>query len=455
MTPHMADQLDLLGRTLDRIAIRRWLLTTVAAALTVPDLAPAWSDKGADGAKVAWPSWRGPKNNGVAEAGDIPVEFGPKKNLLWSLDLPGPAGATPVLAGDTLLLTSLAEDEVVLLAVSTEGKEKWRSTLSKGNRNSRGDEGNSASPSPVTDGEHVWTLTGLGDLSCHDLAGKRVWSFNVNERYGKVNIQFGLTSTPVLHEGRLYVQLLYTGGRHLIAVDAASGKDVWKHDRTSDAYAECEHSYASPMLYDDGKVRQILVHGGDYVSGHRLDDGGEIWRCGDLNPKANYNPTLRFVASPACVPGLIVVPTAKGGKVVAIDPTKAEGDITEKGVGQGKGLVWVRPRDTPDVPSPVIADDLVYLCRENGVLIAMDRATGKQRYMQRTFDDRYRASPVLAGDKLLLTSRKGTITVVKTGATFERLAENKVGDEVAASPVVVGGRIYIRGFTKLMAFGKP
>ena len=124
-------------------------------------------------------------------------------------------------------------------------------------------------------------------------------------------------------------------------------------------------------MYDDGKLKFLLSHGADYVVAHRLDDGAEIWRCGGLNPKEHYNPTLRLVASPATVPGLIVVPSAKNGPVVALRPD-GKGDVT----GSKEFVVWKRPRNTPDVPSPLIHDGLVYLCRENGDLLCLDAKTG-------------------------------------------------------------------------------
>ncbi len=115
----------------------------------------------------------------------------------------------------------------------------------------------------------------------------------------------------------------------------------------------------------------MLTHGCDYVVAHRLADGAEIWRCGGLNPKGNYNPTLRFVASPVAAEGLVVVPSAKNGPVLGISPD-ATGDISET----QDGHVWTRAQNTPDVPSPVVHDGLVYLCRENGVLICMDAKSG-------------------------------------------------------------------------------
>ena len=191
-------------------------------------------------------------------------------------------------------------------------------------------------------------------------------------------------------------------------------------------------------------------NGADFVIGHSLQDGHELWRCGDLNPKGNYNPTLRFVASPLAVPGLIVVPSAKNGPVFALQPG-ISGNVTES----TDAFFWKRANGTPDVPSPLAHDGLVYLCRENGNLVCLDAKSGEQFYEQRTTADRHRASPVYADGKVHLTARKGTVTVVKAGRQFELLAQNDLGEEISASPAIANGRIYLRTFKALYAIETP
>ncbi|MGH7194792.1 MAG: PQQ-binding-like beta-propeller repeat protein, partial [Candidatus Saccharimonadales bacterium] len=284
---------------------------------------------------------------------------------------------------------------------------------------------------------------------CYDLDGHEVWKENLQDRYGKFDIQFGLTSTPVLDGDRLYLQLLHSGASQVIALDKTTGKQIWKHDRKTDARAECEHSYASPTLYRDGQREFLLTHGCDYIVAHSLHDGHELWRCGGLNPKNSYNETLRFVASPVAAPGLIVVPSAKDGPVLGLSPD-ARGDIT----GSSESHVWTRARNTPDVPSPLVVDGLVYLCRENGALLCLDAETGKQYYQERAFSDRYRASPIYGDGRIYLTARGGVVTVVKAGKDFEILSSNDMQEPTSSSPAIAGGRIYLRTFEALYAIEK-
>ena len=403
-----------------------------------------------------WPGWRGPKGDGKTSETNLPTRWDQQQNVLWKLPMPGPAGATPVVAGDRIFVTSVAENgkDLLLLCADTSGKLLWTRKVGDGNEAVRGDEGNYASPSPSTDGEHVYAFMANGLLACYDMEGNEIWKKNMQDDYGAFDIQFGLSSTPLLDGDALYVQLIHgpwnedphTG--FVVALDKRTGKEIWKHERKTNAIDECKHSYTSPVLYEDDQQRFLVTHGADYCIAHRLEDGSEIWRCGNLNPKDKYNKTLRFVASPACTPGLIVVPTAKKGKVIGIRPG-GSGDITDS----EEFVAWTLPRNTPDVPSPVIHDGMVYLCRENGNLMALDSDTGKLVYEERTTRDRHRSSPVYADGNLYLTARNGVVTVVRAGKDFEVIARNDIGEPITASPVFADGRLYLRTLKSLYAIG--
>jgi outer membrane protein assembly factor BamB len=234
----------------------------------------------------------------------------------------------------------------------------------------------------------------------------------------------------------------------VVCLDKATGSELWKQPRPSEAFAENEHSYASPTLYRDSEQAFLLTHGADYIVAHNLDDGRELWRCGGLQP-AKYNPTLRMVASPVAVPGLIVAPSAKEGQVVAIRPG-GSGNITDN----PKYKIWTY-FPTPDVPSPLVVDDLVYFFRESGTLICADAKTGEKVYEERAaISDKNRASPLYADGNIYLASRNGTITVVKAGRKFEKVWETSLDDSIASSPVIASGRLYLRSNTALWAFGK-
>jgi outer membrane protein assembly factor BamB len=394
-----------------------------------------------------WPQWRGPNYDGISSETGLPTEWSADKNLAWKFDMPGMGSSTPAIWGSRIFLTSQDGSDLVVLCVSTAGKELWRHKLGTATKPARGSEGNGASASASTNGKHVYAFVGSGELACLDFDGKEVWKFNTHQRYGKVDVGFGLHSTPVLDRDRLYLQIIHPGGAWVIAVDAATGKDIWKVKRESDGRAECEHSYASPTLWRKGKDAYLITHGNDYAIAHRLEDGSEIWRVGGLNPKDSYNSTLRFVSSPLATPNLIIIPSAKNGPVVALKP-----DAMGLVMAGNTAEVWRMPHNTPDVPSPLLYDGLVYLCQASNNLTCVDAKTGEQKYNQRIWSSRYRASPTYAGGHIYLAARDGgVITVVKPGPQFEQVAVNKLPDEFTASPAISGGRIYLRGFKALYA----
>jgi outer membrane protein assembly factor BamB len=439
---------------LRRVAtLRNWLgmlaLGTTAAGLLNIAARAAEVRPTASSGTSNWPQWRGAHFDGISHATDLPTTWSEDKGVAWQLPLPGPAGSTPIVWDKQVFLTSAEGDALVLMSVGSDGKLLWKREISGNNRAVRGDEGNLASPSPSTDGRHVWTFMGTGELACYTVDGEKVWQYNVQDKYGKFDIQFGIASTPALDEGRLYMQLLHSGSATVLALDAATGNEIWHQARTTDAREECRESYASPVIYRDAERAFLLTHGGDCVMAHRLSDGQEIFRCGGLNPAGNYNPTLRFVASPVAAPGLIIVPSAKNGPVLAIDPA-AQGDISD----QTKWHFWSRGSNTPDVPSPLIFDGLVYLCREDGTLLCLDAKTGEEIYKERVHSQRHRASPVYGDGKIYLTARDGTVSVIKPGRKFEVLAKNNLMDSISSSPAISNGRIYLRTFETLYAIGK-
>jgi outer membrane protein assembly factor BamB len=395
-----------------------------------------------------WPQWRGPNNDGISPSRSAPLKWSETENVQWKVKLPGWGSSTPAIWEEKIFLSAQDGEDLVMLCYDRKGKELWKSKIGTGKHVYQAKEGNDASPSPSTDGKHVYIMLGTGEVACFDFDGKSVWSFDAQKRYGKFNIQFGMHSTPVLHGDHLYLQIMHTNGNFVVALNKLTGEDVWKVKRDSDGRAECLHSYASPFIWTDGKESLLLTHGNDYTIAHSLKDGSEVWRVGDLNPKDRYNPTLRFVASPVATKDLIVIPTAKNGQVVALKPSEAKGKID----AGNKAEAWRLPKGTPDVPSPLVVNDLVYLNGERGTLSCFNAKDGKEYFAnQRVKDGIHRASPVFADNKIYMVSKPGTVSVVAVGTELRILAQNELKDTFTASPVIVDGVLYLRGWENLYA----
>ena len=409
-----------------------------------------------------WPQWRGPRQDGIATARPLPSGWSKTKHVAWRTPLPGRAGATPCVWGDRIYLTSNEGDDLVLVCVhARDGGIVWKRRVSGGNADARSGEGNSASPSPCTDGEHVWVFFGTGILACYTADGREVWKVDVNERFGRIDIQFGMTSTPVLDGDALYLQLIHgamklgddTRTGKVIRLDKRTGATVWAVDRVTNAQFECKHSYASPFLYRHDGREFLVAHGADCVTGHALADGRELWRFGGLNGPSVTNPkqhdqTFRFVASPCFAPGTIIVPTCKGGPTVAL---RVGDDLAGDCTGKPSVVKWVNPI-TPDVSIPLVADGLVYMLHKDGKLQCVDLETGKDVYLERTHTGQHRSSPLLADGRIYYGSNDGWVTIVRPGRSFEQLdAVDFGGEAITASLVAVGDTLYVRSYDALYA----
>ena len=412
-----------------------------------------------------WPQWRGLRNDRISPEQGLPATWSKTSNVAWRTPLPGRAGATPCVWNGRLYLTSNEGDDLVLLCVeAADGTIRWKKRVTGGNTDARSGEGNSASPSPSTDGMHVWVFFGTGVLACYTVDGEEVWACDVNDRFGRIDIQFGITSTPVLDGDALYLQLIHgamklddqTRTGKVVKLDASTGRTVWAVDRVTDAQFECKHSYASPVLYRHDGREFLVVHGADCTTGHALADGRELWRFGGLNGPTATNPkpfdnTFRFVASPGVAPGTIVIPTAKGGPTVAL---RVNDELTGDCTAKADVVRWVNPL-TPDVSIPLIADGLVYLLHKDGKLQCVDLETGKDVYLHRTHTGQHRTSPLLLEGRLWFGSNDGWVTIVKAGREFELLDSIDLdGEAVTASPIVADGTLYVRSYDALYAIRK-
>jgi outer membrane protein assembly factor BamB len=247
---------------------------------------------------------------------------------------------------------------------------------------------------------------------------------------------------------------LHSAGHWVVALDKKTGDEVWKMDRPTDAKKESREAYTSPIIWDTGSDKYLIVHGADYTTAHRLDDGSEVWRL-ELNQKQGYLEAFRMIASPIATPDMLLIPTTKnfsrgkGGPVIALKPG-AKGTLAA-----GSTFEWWRTATgAPDVSSPVLYDGLVYLCEEIGFLSCLDAKTGKEAYRERLPDPGpFRASPLAADGKIYLTGYGGSVTVVKAGPKFEVLTHNDLEDNFTASPAVANGRIYLHGYKGLYAIG--
>jgi len=394
-----------------------------------------------------WPHWRGPSMNGVSSEKNLPAKWTTEENVIWKLRQPGFSGSTPIIWRDRLFLSVADGDNLFLWCVDrTKGQTLWTRPLGAGNVKMR--KQNMSSPSPVTDGVAVYVMTGTGVLKGFDFNGKELWSRNIQKDYGEFGMNWGYASSPLLVDDALYIQVLHgmktDEPSYILRIDKKTGKTRWKVDRPTSAIRESPDSYTTPAVLKYGKATEIVITGGDCVTGHDAETGKELWRANGLNPE--NDPFYRIVASPIVMNEIIYAPTRV--KPLLALRAGGRGDISKSHV------LW-STANGPDVPTPVTDGVYFYIVNDKGIVWCLDAKTGAEVYgQQRIKPGAYSASPVLADGKIYITSEEGLTTVIKAGPKFEVLAENALNEYCLSSPAISEGQIFIRTAEYLYCIGK-
>jgi outer membrane protein assembly factor BamB len=394
-----------------------------------------------------WPQWRGPNLNGVSSEKNLPARWTTEENITWKLALPAWSGSTPIIWGEKIFLNVAEGDNLYLWCVDRRaGTPLWKKLLGSGNTKMR--KQNMSSPSPVTDGASVYVMTGTGSLKGFDFSGNELWARDIQKDYGRFGLNWGYASSPLLYQDSLYVQVLH-GMRtddpsYVLRVDKKTGKTVWKVERPTSAITESPDSYTTPALLSYAGKVEIVITGGDCVTGHDPATGKELWRANGLNPE--NHPFYRIVASPVVYEGIVYAPTRV--KPLLAIRGGGRGDITET------HKLWSFANG-PDVPTPVTDGKYFYIVDDRGVVWCLDAKSGQAIWgPQRIKSGTYSSSPVLADGKIYITNEDGLTTVIKAGPKFEVLAENDLNDYCLSSPAISDGQIFIRTTQHLYCIGK-
>jgi outer membrane protein assembly factor BamB len=426
-----------------------------------------------------WANWRGPLHNGSTTEKGLPEKFSPTENVKWSVALPGSSAATPIIWGDRVFLTAAdakTNKQYALCLDRQTGKELWRAET--GESATDGQYSNTCSPSPVTDGKLVVFFYGTGDLVAFDFAGKKLWDRNL----GPFAFQWTFSSSPLLHDGRLIMQILQrdvavrgrgkpTGNEsYLLAIDPATGKDVWRSIRPSDAVAESREAFSTPLPFTHQGRKELVVIGGDAITGHDPANGRELWRWGTWNPTRIGH--WRLVPSPTVGNGVILACAPKNAPVYAV---KAGGN----GTLTNKGLAWqshvqqvedaaeaaptVNERDvTSDVPTPLFYEGKFYIL--NGTkkkLFCLNPADGSVVWSGDLGGrSPFQSSPTAADGKIYMMNFDADVFVVQAGGSEFKLLHSAnfkdPGDDTRhrSSVAISQGNLYVRTGTKLFSLGK-
>lgn len=462
-----------------------------------------------------WPQWRGPNGDGISrDAKNLPTQWDGSQNVAWKVALPAWSGSTPIIVGNRVFVMSPSPQpvgeapaeverparqqrpagqvggqrpdgaqrpagqrpnrgggggagrrggvgsqgavsgpggqELLLMCLSREdGAELWRAQVDQGNELKR--KQNNSSPSPISDGTHVWATTGNGVVRAYTVDGEALWQFDLQREYGDFGLNWGYASTPLLYEGKLIIEAVRGQNTeapgYVVALDGKTGKVVWQVDRPTDAPWESKDAYTTPIPVKVGNKTQIVVSGGAYVTSHDPHTGMEIWRSGGLNPENSRN--YRIIASPVAANGLVYAPSRKTPLLVI--KADGKGDVTDS------HLAWkLEDRAGPDVPTPISDGTYFYVLNDFGQVSCYDAQSGAPLWgPEETGIGRVSSSPILADGKLYLVSETAEVAVVKAGSQYELLGKSSLDNSYTlSSPAVAGSQVFIRTGNHLYCLSK-
>jgi outer membrane protein assembly factor BamB len=421
---------------------------------------------------IDWPTFRGIAARGVGEGAPAPLTFDVpgKKNLRWRVPVPGLAHSSPIVWGNHVCTASAVsgvadpqlrvglygdiasvDDQtahrwLVMCVDKRTGKLLWERTAHTGvPKVKRHTKSTHASSTLATDGRYILAFFGSEGLYAYDMNGTLVWKKDLGVLdsgfFRAPEAQWGFGSSPIIHDNRVIIQVDVQKGSFVAALALADGRELWRTPRSD------VPTWSTPAVVAEGGRPQVVVNGWKHIGGYDLETGKELWRMsggGDIP-----------VPTPIVSHGLIFITNSHGpaSPVYAVKPT-ATGDITlQQGQTSNEHIAWSFPRDGAYMQTPLVYEDLLYVCRDNGVLSVFDVRTGERHYQARLADGRtgFSASPVASSGRLYFTSEEGDVWVVRAGKTFEVVATNPLGEVTMATPAISEGAMFFRTRGHLVA----
>ena len=472
------------------------MLTRVLAALALAlATTPAASDPD-------WIRFRGPNGSGVSTAKDVPIEFGPGKNVIWRVELPV-GYSSPILFRDRIYVTGVRDKALVTFAMDRgTGKILWERTAPAQATPPVDKRNNPASPSVAVEANAVYVFFPDFGLVSYDAAGKELWK----KPLGPFNNIYGMGASPVIVGDLLLLAVDQSLGSYLLAVDKRTGAERWKTPRP-----EATSGHATPVVWRAPNGRdQILLPGSFLLTAYDAITGQKLWWVRGLSWEIKSTPVIannilyiNGYGSPEGDPGRkVVVPPAdevwakadadKDGALTkpewpkytaafwfevadldhdqklskneweyyraALDSENGmlairlggSGDMTDKSV------VWRYHRQVPQLPSPLLYQNVLYMVNDGGIVTSFNPKTGeviKQGRLTGALGN-YFASPIAADGHVFFTSQPGVVAVLKPDGDLTPIVVNPLNEDVYATPAVADGRIYVRTTQALWAFGK-
>ena len=380
--------------------------------------------------RANWPQFRGPGGTGVAAPQDPPTDWDGRsgRNVLWKAEVPLPGFGSPVVWGSRVFLSGAdASRREIFCWDAASGQLLWRTPVPPGEEAAAApprvskDVGYAASTMAVN-GQAAFAVFASGDLAAVDLEGRLLWTRSL----GQPQLNYGYASSLALYRDTVLVQADQEEGGRLLALEASSGKTRWETPR------QVLPSWASPVVVDTGKRKEVLLNGNPLLAAYDPDKGRELWqvpgRRGEIAPSPAYAEGRVFAADQLL-------------SLVAVD-------------ARTRAKLWEMYDDLPDVASPLATGELVVAAASYGVVTCMEASTGEVLWRQE-FPTGFYASPILAGGRLYLLDRVGVMRILAATRQGGVLGSPEIGEPADATPAFRDGKIFIRGTRHLFCIGAP
>jgi outer membrane protein assembly factor BamB len=377
-----------------------------------------------------WPQFRGPDGQGHADVTGLPTEWSATKNVGWKKEIPGAGWSSPILFRERLYLTTAvpaANGNLSLRALcldARDGKMLWSTEVLSATPASAHKKNSHASPTPLTDGEHLYVHFGPYGTGALDLSGRIIWR-NTGLKFPPVH---GNGGSPALAGNALVFSCDGASNPFFVALNKATGETLWRTPRNTGASKT--FSFSTPLVITNNRRAQIISPTSAAVISYDPRTGKEIWR-------ARYPEGYSVIPRPVFAHGLIFVSSAYDRPVFYAIRPDGQGDVT------ATHIAWSINKGAPNTPSPLVVGSEVYFISDSGIMTCADAKTGQVHWQERVGGN-YSASPVFADGKIFTQSEEGVGTVLKAGRKFEVLAKNDVQERTLASYAIGDRAIYLR-----------
>ena len=389
----------------------RYACTTLLVSLTL-SCGPAPAD---------WLQFRG--SGGTSDAGEmtLPTELSNRDNLAWKAALPARGVSGPIAVGDHIIVTcsgGVDGDRLFVLCFDdSSGALQWKRRFWATGRPYCHPTSANAAPTPCSDGKLIYAFFSSNDLICLDLDGRLRWFRGLTYDFPQAANDVGMSSSPVVVEDQVIVQVENQGDSFTMALDKQDGTTRWKALRPREA------SWSSPLAVPAsvGGQALVFVQSRESLAALAVTTG---------KPVATFEGRCNIIPSVVTHDGWIIAPL---NGLSAIRST-ADGSWE---------TVWESSKLAPGSASPIVHDGTLYVMNRAGVLNAVTLATGKPLWQKRV-GGTYWSTPVAAGDYLYCFDAEGVARVLDLRSKGEIVQTHEFGEPILGSPAVSGNALYIR-----------